>query len=434
MSDLFAAARRSALWLLAFAALGIALHVASQRLSDAPRVSAEVRAAVAAGVFPADDGAGATHFSECMSLSILLGEETRGGPWERLVADAILWRAPEPICATLARAAQDPASVRWFSYARYWHGNLVPHRIALAYVDYASFVRGIGYAFWAAVAIYALSLWSATNWATAAILIGLALPFSDAALVATLPTHAISMAALFLGAALVTLRAKSGAAPASLAVTAFCAGAAYNYFDFLYNPALLAGLCAFGAAVAGPARFRPALWAASLAFAAALAGYGAMWIVKWIVVIPVEIATIRGLTVFELSGHMGRWSAGGERASAFGDAVRTVFGVAYDAPWKAGAIGLAAAAAAAFAWRRLAIGGFVLAAIPALLAVAVLEALSGHTLAHGPFTFRTIPFMAAATIAGWVWYAMRKTAPKPAPAAPLQPSSVAAESPAASAS
>lgn len=398
-------------FLLASAALavlclaGLALHVASHALSDGPSVRAHVSEAALSGTLAdKDEPRGPTRlspswFSDCVTLSILWRED---GPtsWRGLMmANAIAWIPEETYCATLARGIANPDDVGWFDYARYWHGNLVFHRLGLSVFTYETFRMVLAALTFAALLVFAFSIMRLAGGFSAAVFAGLILAATDFATSATMPTQAISLIALLLSASALMHVARRR--PERFWLAALCAGAVYNYFDFLYNPPLLAGLAAFAAlyaAIRARVAPRPALWRALSGFALVLAGYGIMWSLKWGLA-ALAVWQEGGTVEFIRSGDFSRWSAAGSDAPTLFAATASVFLRSFSGWQPMVLFGIAAALAAVLAWRHNVRGVILLAMAPVILALATLELIAVHTIAHVWFTHRSLIWLLAMAIA-----------------------------------
>ncbi len=418
---LLALAARCALVLTAAAALGYGFILLSQAIDDDAAVKAR---AIAAAEDPAFAAAqvhrGAWHFSESYAVSMLLHESGRQTPLSAVEAWVVTWMPPKRIWENLRDAARDLDAARWQTYERYWHGSLALHRLGLSGMDYRTFALACAGAMLAGLALLALAVGRACGgWAAAAGAAIAAILYDFAPMLAA-PTLTISIAALATCGAALFLFARRASAP-GLSVAVFAAGAAYNYFDFLYYPGVLAALAAAAASASAPARpaWPPAAQAVWFGLGA-LAGYAAMWIAKW--TLAVAVVAIYGgdagspVTLWNFS----RWIAGGDMGAPVGAAtlaalerLRSVNGYWV---WAAGAVGAAALTAAVARGRPAAVAA---AAIPGSLALGLTEAMSGHTITHAYFSYGNAAFALALTAALW---AAQATQGSKAAATPRMPS------------
>jgi hypothetical protein len=395
------------------AAAGLALLVATDSLVSMPAVADRLADAAArrqlgnASAMERTLGFTQSYFSECIGLSAA-GSPARADPDFTIRSRVVLWRPGTNICDSAASAMRDPAAVAWFDYSRYWHG----YRVLLFPLVEAFGLRGAQGASGALMIVSACLLfvllipvagWSGSL-AAFAVLMGL----SGLPLVYVTPTHAISLS-MVLWAAATMLLVSPGRSDGGLLLLAAGLGAAYNFVDFLYNPGAMAMMVG-GAFILVVGRDRePTTGDAAMAGAlalATLAGYGAMWTVKWLASVPGYFFGAADFPI--LPADFGRWMAGLSggylplRASA--RLVATTFGGVV-----AGSlllVGLALIGVLAHRHPR-AVGGRLLAmAVPTLVGMATIEAMAGHSIAHGPFTFRIVAFAAAllslAAAQGWV--------------------------------
>jgi hypothetical protein len=421
---LLRAAAIAALVLLALAAAGFLAVRESARTSDHPAMRAAMLQAA-----PADLGRpvlkGSTagfqvnYYSECVGLSILIHERVwtdHGEPGAAAVrADAILPDGTGTMCIRLKQALDEEMSVNWFTYARYWHGSLILHRLVLSAADYPALmaVATVVLAL-CGVALFAGLIWL-LPWPAALAIAASAAFLTDARAIVGLPLQATCMAAFLLAAALFVAFGARRTGAAALVWAAGC-GALLNFFDFLYNPSTFAMLCAWTWLAAGFMRgqARPA-WQGLLVFLAALGGYGAFWSLKWAIAYAFWLDG-EPMYIFQV-GDFTRWGPAASEDYLPGRAILAVFGAAFDTWWKLAVAGLIAALALGTVWlRRLSIGTNILQRYlvlmsPVLPAFAVIEAMAGHTMAHTEFTFRIVPWTLGLALAGAI-VAARQIAPE----------------------
>lgn len=418
--DVFGAAARAVVLLVVLAAAGLAML----RLSVGSADHAAIRAALVEAsdvdlglpkLLGVEGGFLLNRYSECVGLSILLKEkdwlEAGFDPvLPAIRADAILPDGAGTMCLRLNDALADADSVTWFTYARYWHGALVLHRAVLSLADYAA-LKTVAKLLLAGAALALLLALAARVGPVPALALVLPPAFlTDARAIGELPLQAMCMTALVLAAAAFVAFGAGRRGGGALVVAALVGGA-LNFFDFLYNPSSFAMICAWSWLAAGVAygERRP-LGGALLVFAAALGGYGGMWALKWIAAFAADPS---GTQIFVFGvGEFTRW---GPVAPPLAATVK-VWAAAFDAGWKiaagAGLIGLGFVAA--LARGEATRGGFWPVALrlmtPILPAFAVIELMSGHTIAHPEFTFRIVPWALAVVLASLA-VAARYTAP-----------------------
>ena len=387
--------------LLGGAALGLALLVAADSLVSMPRIGERLRQAQA--LHQLGDARGMDHvlgmaisqFSECIGLSVA-SSPVASEPAFSIRSRAVLWQPGQNVCTSAIRASSDPAGVTWFDYSRYWHG----YRVLVYPLVEATGLRPAGLLL-GAIAITCASAFFVVMLplaglgallAFAAVMILSGLPF-----VYLTPTHAVSLAMLFAGAALFAAMRARLAQGTSLLV-AFGLGAAYAYVDFFYNPgafAMLLGGTIVIEATQARRPLAPAAIEAGVASLCCLAGYGLFWATKWVLVLP--FFALAGADFPVLIGDFGRWAVGGvdayrPLAASAKLAVLTVDDPVRGAIFAAVVVG--ALAMAAVQWRR---AGPVLGAlaVPIACGFAAIEAAAAHSLAHATFTFRIVPLAVA---------------------------------------
>lgn len=430
--DVLRAAALAAVLLIVLAAAGLAALRASVSGAD----HAAIRAALA-NADPSDlglprligrrDGFRVNHYSECVGLSILLKESD----WlamdgidpviPAIRADAILPDGTGTMCLRLQDALAGEARVTWFTYARYWHGALMLHRAVLSHAGYGALKGIAAWLLGLSMLGLALALWQRFGPVAALAVIAPVALLSDARAIVDLPLQAFCMTAFFASAA-AFVAFGAGRRRWGALVAAAVAGAALNFFDFLYNPASFAMLCAWAWLAAGVAAGeRRSLFGGLAVFAAAIGGYGGMWALKWIAAFAADPG---GTQIFVFGvGEFTRW---GPVATPLAATV-SVWQAALDAGWKiAGVAALAGLAfAAVLARREIAAAGWTATALrlmaPILPAYLTIELMSGHTLAHPEFTFRIVPWTIAVALAslavalGYTAPAARKPAISSAP-------------------
>lgn len=421
--DVLRAAALAAVLLVVMAAAGLA----ALRTSVASADHVAIRAALAAAA-PADmglprligrrDGFVVNHYSECVGLSILLRERD----WLAMAdvdavipairADAILPDGTGTMCLLLQDALRDEGAVRWFTYARYWHGALMMHRAVLSAADYNTLKIAARALLALSALLLTLVLMRRVGPAAALALILPVVLLSDIRAIGDLPLQAMCMVALLLAlAAFVAFGAARAGWGALLA--AALTGGALNFFDFLYNPSSFAMVCAWSWLAAGWVNHeRRSPLGAGLVFLAAMGGYGGMWMLKWLAAFAADPG---GTQIFVFGvGEFTRW---GPVEMPLAASAR-LWASAFESGWKI-AVGLALvglAFIAAQASRRGPEGparwkGALWLMTPILPAWLVIELMSGHTMAHPEFTFRIVPWTIGVALASLV-VASRYTAPE----------------------
>lgn len=362
------------------------------------------------------DGFLVNHYSECVGLSILLREDDwlaagYDAALPAIRADSILPTGDGTMCLLLAEALTGEAGVTWFTYARYWHGGLMLHRAVLTHAGYDA-LKIVAKALLALAGLALLLALSRRVGPVAALALALPAAFlTDIRAIGDLPLQAACMTALLAAAAAFTAFGAARRGWGALVAAALCGGA-LNFFDFLYNPSSFAMICAWVWLATGAHRDEGrTMGGALLVFLAALGGYGGMWALKWVAAFAADPS---GTEIFVFGvGEFTRW---GPVATPLAASMK-VLSATFDAGWKiaaaAGIVGLAFVAALA---RGEALrGGIWPKALrlmtPILPAWAVIELMSGHTLAHPEFTFRIAPWTIGVVLASLA-VAARYTTPE----------------------
>lgn len=397
-----------ALLMIPIAAIALGLQLLSHAVTDDATVRSNIATSLASGeVFDlADPESGNERFSECMALSILAHEAGKPDLRATLAMEALKWDGATPLCKSLGRALADEGAVQWFSYSRYWHGSLTMQRLWLDGHGYASLMALTHFLALASLAAFGLALAWRVSGVAAAVTVGLGYFLSDLAFASHLPTQGISLAALFGGVAVFLVLPRRWNSE-SLGLAAFAVGTAYNYFDFLYNPGLLAGLLGWSVVLTGIGSTKPVdlAWRAGGITAMALTGYIAMWAAKWLLCCLYMAGSFDFFAILGPSNAM-HWALGGEAGVWPLEAIWILTGAAFRA-WWSGPVALAAIALAlAAVWQRRVLGLLWLPALPLGLTLLTLELASGHSVSHG-FTVRAIPWVVAAFCGGAAYLAER---------------------------
>jgi len=359
-----------------------------------------------------------SHFSECIGLSTAIHPAQGNAIWQTLLSPALLWRAPTPICRSLKQAIDGQPGSTYFAYSRYWHGYRLITEPMLSLMSYGmlqSLCAGLLLATGLALAWTLRPLIGALGVVVSAALI---LVTTDLPFVASAPTHAISLATLLLGWAFLASRAVRGSDAVALSPSAFVVGALYNFFDFLYNPDLLAFVLGWSFFMAnGPTgRLSPrsALLQSVLIQMLAIAGYMAMWAAKWLLVWGG--GQIFGSAIWFPAQDFGRWLGGGDQAYVPLRATAALVGEVVKLPF--GGPALAACAVCFLALFLVAIRLRQMVPLACLIGlclfpIATLEVKANHTLMHAAFTFRFVPFALVLTTMGAAGLLRAKAPPVP---------------------
>lgn len=405
---------------LLLAAMGLAgtgLHLATRWLTDDATIRHRIAEGFAANAVYNGEIEATDRFSECMSLSILARETGRTGLPTVMRMEALQWDGRGPLCRSVADALEGGPTWGWFPYGRYWHGKLNVDRIWLDHFDYASLTQATQAAAIISALLFGLALAWRVSTLTAVVTVGLGLGISDLIAVSVQPTQGVSLTALFLGAAgFVALGRRR---IETLCLAAVAAGAAYNYFDFLYNPGLLAGLLGWSVVLMGlgDTDRRELAWRAAAVSIMVLVGFVGMWAAKWSIAVLYMIGSFDFFWIVT-PFHVTAWTMGGDKSVWPLEATAIVTEAAFRAWWTAPVMIAALAASIGMAWRRGAIGALWAPAVPLLITVLTLEAASGHTVSHGS-PVRAIPWLLAALCGAAAYLAERGrtvTTISPAPA------------------
>ncbi|MDQ0392673.1 hypothetical protein [Labrys monachus] len=413
----------------------VVLALSSLWLADLQRDPAAIRAAVGQAFqdHRLGDGEGverfglhrASHFSECVGLSTAILPKAANALWFTLESPALLWQPPKPMCESLRDAVGGQAEQPYFAYSRYWHGYRLLTEPALSFLSYGSLqslcslLLGV-----AALGVIASAVMPgrSTRWTIRSLAAPCAgLLFLSATVdwqaIARMPTHAVSMAVLLLCWAFAMLPRPSERSGLDTALpAAFLMGAVYNFFDFLYNPDLLAfllGWSFFMRAVPGRA-LRPALSGAVAVQVIAIVGYMAMWAAKWALVrIGGDLLAEK---TFMPTQDFNRWIAGGEQAYVPFKASYALLVESTRMPlgwWPLAACAVVLCALLASAVLRRRSAGVLAVTALALFPLFLLELKANHTFMHAAFTFRFVPFALILTTIGAALALRRESAARP---------------------
>ena len=323
------------------------------------------------------------HFSECIAFSILTNPRVEGALSRIMKMEANLWTPPETICSTYLAGTSDTSQVQWFSYARYWHGYLILHKVILSFVDYRAFLKLINALLVSALVIFAVTLASRFQLFPTLVLLVVFLLLSPSLWSWLNPGVAISFSSLLLVGAYFDRYAADRLWPDAASAAVF-AGAVFNFFDFLYFPALLAAMLCWLAAIHQVGSRAATIDRTPLLLGmVSLAGYLAMWAVKWLIGL--------GWSHFEpvqapMVGDFSRWMFGGGGPYVPFAATVSILDRLLQPMLSLGLVCVVAAAYLLLAIRfRTPFLLYTLrtSILPAALAVFVLEGMARHSLAHG---------------------------------------------------
>ena len=346
------------------------------------------------GRFVGRTGGIGDHFTECISLSIGLGDAADDNLATSIAAGTHLGPCNHLIPALDAyeRTGRLPVGE---SYLRYWHGTSSVIRPALAVVDLAT-LRVLGYLglIFTAIALGRRVQAAAGTGAAIGLLAPLVLT-TDVLDLGTVAYHA-PILAVALGSATLVLAVTSRSPTLTRGwFGGVAAGAAFVYVDLLTNVPgawiLVAAMAVLGARLAGSSpvhTFRIAL-VTGLGW---LTGYAGMWFGKWVFAAAVlgrqrVVDDVRATIETRIDGDS-PWSD-----HRFGAAIDANLETWLDRP---------------LAWATLVLAGIVIvlrlrrrepaarltvaiAAAPAVVPFVWYEVLSNHSQIHHWFTYRSLP-------------------------------------------
>lgn len=391
------------------AALGVAfvaLLALTLSLTSDQRIVEHLNAAAETGAFAGDSyprspyGHGGHRYdmyTDCVAYGMNLSNEA-DGMMRRIAASPSAGReGGDGPCEDLRTAVASGEVNADHAYLRFWHGYQVYMRPALSLMSYEYFMRLTAILFYAALLFFALRINPIFGgWAWLVTLF----PFfiiSDFFTVPMVATHAISLIWAFLPAALVPLILERypNAERLWLPVFVFCAGATYNFMNFLINPPLAPALIAFLYIACRLDRdekrtIRTVLYAGGLAFLW-FAGFAAVWIEKWL--LAAAVLGPDAITA-EVQRTMEKYEATRQRLQVnFLGATRR--NVEYTPVFFAYLVGSIAIAGAALAWlirkfgdARVRIVQFIALMTPLAVVVFWVEANRAHSAEHIGFVSR----------------------------------------------
>ncbi|PRH87728.1 hypothetical protein C5L14_07290 [Labrys okinawensis] len=352
-----------------------------------------------------------SHFSECVGLSTAIAPIAANPITFTLQSPALLWQPPKSICDSL-RDQLAGTEQPHYAYSRYWHGYRLVTEPFLSFFSYHSLqLWGGGFLILCAFLVLAPFLppvlRGTANRARIATLLAttaLGLAMTDLPLSGLTPTHMVSLSVLLLCWA-VALRKRGPMELLGFAPWAFAMGAIYNFFDFLYNPDLLAYVIGWSfllrAVLAEQRPLGASLVQAILLQGTVIAGYFAMWAAKWGLV--VAAGRIFGEQTSVPSQDFARWFAGGGGVYRPLQSLYELILESASMPlgwWPIAACLLAWLALLSLALRRSRAAGALAVLALTLLPLLVLEVKANHTIQHASFTFRLIPFALVLSLAG----------------------------------
>lgn len=329
---------------------------------------------------------GGDRFTDCYSLGLGLEPD---------VSDAVAGiTASRPVsdrhaCDDLKDAAENPHTVVWNRYARYWHGyRLYSAPIASALPILALKLINFGLL----IAVTAFFVRQGANLVGAAAMFGLCAPVlfcTDYVRIWHVTPHTVSTAIIVGGAGIFAIAIRHQVSAFWLVVLSGLVGSVFNFVDFLVNPPWMPALIAF-LIMAGlreaTARERAAVALACVS--AWFAAYGLTWFAKWIAAYIVDPsfdikADVISTAAFRISGD-------NSKVVHFPAVATLKMLAAIIATWGVPLfIAFAAVAHRAIKERTLDRATFLWLAWPALIPVAWFELLSNHSQIHAPFVARS---------------------------------------------
>ncbi len=370
------------------------------------RVADELATAVADGRLnevPASQrgaGNGLDDFTDCVVLTMGLGDATDSNPAETAITSPTLWRCELAVPA-LEQYRVSGGLDADREYFWYWHGYTPLTRPLLAVVG----LDAIPVVFFALLlgATAALSgvLARGLGWGAPVLLLAPLVLTSDFFELPLKLPAALSMAVALMGGAAAWLAIHRWRSEWGLAGVGIVAGSLYVYVDLLTNPPLAwlatGGLAMLAAYQVGWGRSRTTM-VGGIALASWLIGYGASWVVKWFLAALVigfgeALDAVRDQIEFRLDGeHV-------EVDESIGAAIDANFETWFAEPLfgRTGLVLLGAAlgAACVVAYRRSGTSALTwlgLLALPSFIPLIWLELLSNHSQIHQHFTYRALPF------------------------------------------
>ncbi|ULK99330.1 hypothetical protein [Bradyrhizobium sp. I71] len=219
-------------------------------------------------------------FTDCYAL----GEGMK--PGTSAIENGIM--APRPAsdrhaCDDLKQAAENPSSVNWQSYARYWHGYRI-YSAPLASLLPILLLKFVNLAVLASAAIFFVFQADRLigTWPT----IGLCAPvlfLSDFVRIWHVTPHTVSTAIILGGAGIFAWLLRKKSADRTLIIATAGLGSVFNFVDFLVNPPWLPMLMAFFLVASGRG-YRLAIACVVVWFSA----YSVTWASKWVAAYLVE--------------------------------------------------------------------------------------------------------------------------------------------------
>jgi hypothetical protein len=254
--------------------------------------------------------------------------------------------------------------------------------VILSFADYRAFLKLINTLLVTALIVFAVTLARQFQLFPTLVLLVVFLLLSPGLWSWLNPTSIVSFASLLLIGAHFDRSGAGRAFPEATSAAVF-AGAAFNFFDFLYFPALLAAMVCWLVAIHQVGSRTATIDRTPLLLGiASLAGYLAMWAVKWWIGFNWSfLEQVQAPTVDDFS----RWMFGGSPYVPFA-ATASILDRLLQPTLSRGLVCVVAAAFSLLAIRfRTPFLLYTLrtSILPAALAVVVLEGMTRHSLAHG---------------------------------------------------
>jgi hypothetical protein len=320
-----------------------------------------------------------THFSECIAFSILTNPRVEGALSRVMKMEASLWTPPPSMCSIYLAGVNDPSRVQWFSYARYWHGYLVAHKLVLSHFDYRTFLKIVNAVLVLALVVFSFTLAARVGLFPTLVLLAIFLLLSPTLWSWLNPTVALSFSSLLLAGAYFS-RFGVDRPPRGSMSAAVLAGAFFNFFDFLYFPGLLAAMICWLAAVHQiGSRITTNPWTPAFLGISSLAGYLAMWSARWWIALLWKLVEHVELPN---AGDFSRWLVGGD---TYVSAVAAILERLFREPLNQGIAIVVTAVLLLFAIRfRMPFLRYFMhtSVVPAVLGLVVIEGMSPHSVAH----------------------------------------------------
>lgn len=368
------------------------------------RVAEQLQSAVNDGLVtataqePTRHGNISDHFTECIALSVGLGEESDAGLFETLAENPHLGPCDRLVPAMHAFEASGSLPIG-VSYLRYWHGYSALTR-PLVVIFGVDGLRMLAFlALVASIALLGVAVSRVAGFVAAS---GLLMPLVATSDLLDLPQSAsqtLALSTAFLGALVTIEVVRRRLSGERVWFVSLVGGVAFVYIDLLtVVPGawiLPAAVVMLVARVSGQAAKQTLLLGITSGLGW-IVGYLGMWTGKW-----VFSAIVLGgdRVIDDVRDTIGRRMSGDSTLvdDTFGSAIRANFDRWLDQPltrtvlWISLAIviGVTAAAVRRDGWRTQAVVGA--AALPALVPLIWYEVASNHSQIHEWFTYRSLP-------------------------------------------